>query len=124
MTSGISPGLARDRAGGSVEAAGDGRHVSGAGSQFPDIQRDREGGDHDIAGRGDPLIHAPDARTDAVELADGGVQDTEADLDLIPEFAGRQGGSIMLDRPDDLAEARHAWSSLLSASSLTLKRQT
>jgi hypothetical protein len=30
----------------------------------------------------------------------------------------------MLDRPDDLAEARHAWSSLLSASFLTLKRQT
>src|ERR1700758_4737631 len=122
MTSGISPGLARDRAGGSVQAA-DSRHVSGPGSQFPDIQPDREGGDHDIAGRGDPLIHAPDARMDAVELADGGVQDTEADLDLIPEFAGRQGGSIVLDRPDDLAEARHAWSSLLSASALTLKRQ-
>ena len=113
---------------GLVEAAGDGgRHVSRAGSQFPDIQRNGQGGDHDVAGRGDPLIHAPDARTGAVELTDGGVQDIEADLDLVPEFAGGQGGSIMLDGPDDLAEARHAWSSLLSAllaSLLTLKRQT
>src|SRR2546429_5679288 len=127
MTSGISAGLARDRAGGSVQAAGDGRHVSGAGSQFPDVQRDREGGDHDVAGRGDPLIHAPDARAGAVELADGGVQDLEADLDLVPEFAGGQGSGIMLDGPDDLAEARHAWSSLLSALSasvLTLNTAT
>src|SRR5437868_15362055 len=91
-----------------VEAGGDGRHLSRAGSQFPDIQRDRQGGDHDVAGRGDPLIHAPDAGAGAAELTDGGVQDLEADLDLVPEFAGWQGSSIMLDGPDDLAEARHA----------------
>src|SRR5882724_10071147 len=62
---------------GLVEAAGDGcRHVSRAGGQFPDRQRDRQGGDHDIASSADPLIHAPDARTGTVELANGGVQDT------------------------------------------------
>jgi hypothetical protein len=60
-----------------------------------------------------------------VELADSGFQDTEADLDLVPEFAGGQGFSIMLDGPDDLAEARHAWSPSLSAIPvLTLQRQT
>ena len=59
-----------------------------------------------------------------VELADSRVLHVEIHLDLVPERGGRQGSSLPLDLPDDLAEGRHVRSSLLSANPLTLKRQT